>query len=876
VNLIFPASTESKDRIQARLMSWTVGFVFIYALCLTLAPAARLHTWNVTYRWTHWPAVFIWMVGFALLHRQTRKYTPDRDPYLLPIMALLSGWGLLTIWRLTPDFGIRQTIWLILCQALFWFGLKFPNLLEELRHYKYLSLSGILLLTALTLLLGNYPGGLGPRLWLGCCGIYFQPSEALKLLLVVYLAAYLCERQVTTIGLLQILTPSFLLVGSSIILLAVQRDLGTASLLIILFTLIVYLATGKRRILFISTGLLSIATLIGYNLFDVIRVRVDAWLNPWLDASGRSYQIVQSLLAFSSGGFLGSGPGLGSPGVVPVAHSDFIFSAIGEESGLLGGVGLLLLLSILTLRGLQTAIQARNAYQRLLAGGITIYLICQSILIIGGNLRLLPLTGVTLPFVSYGGSSLLVSFFSLLLLLRVSNEAQDQPAPLRHPKPYWITAALLLVSLFALALLQGWWSIFRSSALANRSDNPRRIIADRYVPRGKLLDRNNQALAYTEGQSGNYLRRVTSLATAPVVGYNSAIYGQSGAEFGFDAYLRGLEGTPTSTIWYHSLLFSQPPPGLDVRLSLDRNLQEQAAQLLEGRTGALVLLNSNTGEILAMASSPSFDPNQIEQEWTTWIEDQRAPLLNRATQGLYPPGQALIPFLLADRLSRADLPPRPSSLSYAIQGQLLECAEPLDNSASWNQILRLGCPGAALRLSEGKTGQDFQTLYHQLGFSQMPTLPLPSSPPILPDQYTSTNLSALGQDGLRISPLQMALAAATLNQQGNRPSPRLGLAVNTPLQGWIVFSSQQIQPSLPANGIVRTLPLLVANQLPIWEISANASGDEQQPIAWYLSGVQPNWQGTPLTLVILLEDASSLQASQLGRQFWQNLLSMQP
>ncbi|MCA1953675.1 MAG: FtsW/RodA/SpoVE family cell cycle protein [Anaerolinea sp.] len=876
MNLLFPTSTESKDHIQARLMSWTAGFILIYAISLTLAPAARLHSWNIAYRWTHWPAVLVWIVGFALLHRQTRKYTPDRDPYLLPIMALLSGWGLLTIWRLTPDFGIRQTLWLIVCQALFWFGLKIPNLIQELRHYKYLSLSGILLLIALTLIFGAYPGGFGPRLWLGCCGIYFQPAEALKLLMVVYLAAYLSERQATTIGLLQILTPAFLLVGSSITLLAVQRDLGTASLLIILFTLIVYLATGKRRVLLISAGLLSVAGLIGYQLFDVIRVRVEAWLNPWLDASGRSYQIVQSLLAFASGGFLGSGPGLGSPSVVPIAHSDFIFAAIGEESGLLGGVGLLLLLSILTLRGLKTAIRAANAYQRLLAGGITTYLISQSILIIGGNLRLLPLTGVTLPFVSYGGSSLLISFLSLLILLRISNDTQDQPSPLRHPEPYWTTAALLLTGLFALTLLQGWWSIIRSPALATRPDNPRRIIADRYVLRGQLLDRNNQVLAYTEGQPGNYLRRVTTSAVAPVIGYHNATYGQSGAEFGFDGYLRGLQGTPTSLVWYYSLLFSQPPPGLDVRLSLELNLQQQATQLLEGQTGALVLLNANTGEILAMASSPSFDPNQIEQQWPTWLNDQRAPLLNRAVQGLYPPGQALIPFLLADQLSRADLPNRPLALSYSLQGQLFECSQPLDTSATWNEILRFGCPTAALRLSEGKTSQDFRSLYEQIGFSQMPALPLPSSPPTQPDKNALPTLSALGQDGLRITPLQMALAASALNQQGNRPAPRLGLAVNTPTQGWIVFSNQQPQPSLPANGIVRTLPLLAANGLPIWEISANALGDEQQPIAWYLSGVQPSWQGTPLTLVIVLEDARPLQAAQLGHQFWQSLLSMQP
>ncbi len=857
-------------------MSWAAGFIFVYSTILTLAPAVRLHTWTVPYRWNHWGGVLAWLIGFAILHRQTRHQTPERDPYLLPILALLSGWGLLTIWRLDPAFGLRQTLWLLLCQALFWFGLKRPHLLEELRRYKYLSLSGILLLTALTLLFGAYPGGLGPRLWLGCCGIYFQPSEALKLLLVIYLAAYMAERQATTIGLLQILTPALLLVGSSITLLAVQRDLGAASLLIALFTLIIYLATGKRRVLIISSLLLICAGFIGYRMFDVIRLRVDAWLNPWPDSAGRSFQIVQSLLAFASGGFLGSGPGLGSPGVVPVAHSDFIFTAIGEESGLLGGIGLLLLLGILTVRGFQTALSAQNAYQRLLAGGITIYLISQSILIIGGNLRLLPLTGVTLPFVSYGGSSLLISFISLLLLLRISNETQDQPAPLRHPGPYITIGALLLSGLLALALLQGWWGIIRSQDLAARPDNPRSIIADRYVARGQLLDRSNHVLAFTDGQPGQYIRRIPNPVTAPVTGYHNSIYGQAGAEFGFNNYLRGLEGTPTSLIWYHSLLYSQPPLGLDVRLSLDLDLQTQASNLLEGKTGSLILLNSNTGEILAMSSSPSFDPNQIESEWQTWIADPRAPLLNRAVQGLYPPGRALLPFLLSERLSNTDLPNFPASLTYTIQGQTFSCATLPDPQTNWNTILRQGCPGAALRLGEGKTNQDFQQLYERLGFTQPPTLPLPVSSPILPIGQIDPKLSALGQDGLRISPLQMALASAALTQQGIRPAPRLGLAINTPAQSWIVFANQQGQTALPSNGIVRAWPMLAAPDLPIWETSASASGDEQEPIAWYLSGSQPTWQGNPFTLVLVLEDAEPTEAAQLGHQFWQDLLSGQP
>ncbi len=528
-----PPPADSKNQLQQRLFLLALAAVVLLAAVLTLAPAVRLHSWQVSYPWQHWLAVPLWAAGFSYTHTETSKRLPGRDPFLLPVTALVSGWGLMTIWRLDPAFGLRQTVWLAVGLIIFNIGLRIPNLLDLLRRYKYVWLFTGLLLTALTFVFGTYPDGQGPRLWFGFGQIFFQPSEPLKLLLIIFLAAYLADRQPVSFNLAQLLAPSLILTGASLFILIVQRDLGTASIFILLYFAITYLASGRRRILLVGAGLILIAGIAGYALFGVIQVRVDAWLTPWLDPGGSSYQIVQSLLAVASGRLLGSGIGLGSPGLVPVAISDFIFAAIAEETGFLGLVALMTLLVLLSLRAMHTAIQAPNNYRRYLAAGLGTYFMLQTILIVGGNLRLLPLTGVTLPFVSYGGSSLATSFAALLILVLLSDSSDDvEPAPLLNEKPYLFLSGWMLVCLAAVALLGGWWSIIRSDDLLTRTDNPRLSIVDRYVPRGALLDRRNTPIAVTTGEAGSLERDLLYPPLSLTVGiYSPCLWaGRSGTK----------------------------------------------------------------------------------------------------------------------------------------------------------------------------------------------------------------------------------------------------------------------------------------------------------------------------------------------------------
>ena len=713
-------------KTQRRLFVLAALFMAFYALALTLSPAARARSWDADYRFGHWLGYAVWLVGFALALRGASRYLPNSDPLLLPIIALLSGWGLLTIWRLTSTYGLRQTIWLGVALGALIFGLRLQALLDTLRRYKYIWLTSGLLLTALTLIFGTNPLGYGPRLWLGCCGVYLQPSEPLKLLLIVYLAAYLADRwRVGTLVRINIqpansqtfkpfnvLTPTLIMTGLALLLLLVQRDLGTASLFIFIYSVMIFLATGWRWIPVISAVGLSVAGVAGYLLFDVVRLRVDAWLNPWLDPSGRSYQIVQSIMAIANGGIFGRGPGMGSPGVVPIAHSDFVFAAIAEETGLVGTLGLLALLALLALRGLRISIAASDPFWRYLAAGLTAHMIAQSILIVGGNLRLLPLTGVTLPFMSYGGSSLLTSFLAILILLHISGKADDRQltAGAQPATANLQLSMLLIAALAATALVNGWWSFYRGPALLTRTDNPRRAIADLSVPRGALLDRNNTPLVETDGQPGAYTRLTHTPQLGPLLGYNHPLYGQAGLEATLDPYLRGQQGNDPFTVWWHHLLYGTPPPGLNIRLTLDLSLQNAADELLGEQAGTIIVLNAQNGEILALASHPTYDPNRLDEIWDTLIEDERAPLLNRATQGRYS-ARGLGAILFPERLP-----------------------------ASWLNFVPLRLPGDDTPLSEDST-----------------------------------------------SPISIALLTAALSNDGLQPVPKIAQAYQHPEDGWVLL-----------------------------------------------------------------------------------------
>ena len=430
---------EINGRREGMLLLIVAAFVFSNALALSVALDGQL-------LWQHLQGPLIWLITIVVTHFLLLRFRPQHDPFYLPLYALLSGWGILLIDRLAPNFLARQTMWVVLGSIILLVVTIMPSDLRPLRRYRYTLLIAGLLLLASTLIFGINPSGYGAALWLPIPLPYtgpvyfFQPSELLKLLLVIFLASYFAEResllrqsrQRGLLGTLPYLAPLLLMWGFCMILLVWQRDLGAAALFFIIFLSLLYLATGDRRYVIAGFFLLLLAGIFAYYLFDVVALRVNAWWNPWPDALDRAYQIVQSLYAIASGGLIGHGAGQGFPYYIPVVHSDFVFAAVAEEWGLVGSIALVAVFMLLAYRGMRQAMQKQHPFRSYLAVGITLLFSVQALLIMGGVTKLLPLTGVTLPFISYGGSSFIISSIMLGLLLYMSGDEAGRAADIRE------------------------------------------------------------------------------------------------------------------------------------------------------------------------------------------------------------------------------------------------------------------------------------------------------------------------------------------------------------------------------------------------------------------------------------------------------------
>jgi cell division protein FtsW (lipid II flippase) len=886
---VFALSPEDKThQREAALLCLAFAFLTLVALGLTFAQSARLQDWG------SFPGEFrqliflpVWAAGAWLLHREAERAVPQRDPFLLPIALLLSGWGALIIWRLNPAFGIRQTLWFSLACLLVLGLYRLDPKLTWLRNYRYLWMGIALTLLAITLVLGTNPLGGEPRLWLGCCGVYFQPSEPLRFFLVAFLASYLGDRLrlsgASRAGLpLRDFLPLILVWGLSVLLLVVQRDLGTGMMFLALLAILLYLATGAWQVLILSAVVALGGGVLSYFLFDVVQVRVQAWLNPWLDPSGASYQIVQSLISIASGGIVGRGPGLGSPGFVPASHTDFIFAAISEEFGLVGAVALIALLAVFVNRGLKIGLRHTDTFARFLAVGLTLTLGLQAIFIIGGVMRALPLVGITLPFVSYGGSSLLTSFASLAILLLLSQPGALERTRFRAFDSIQIGFTLAWA---LLAFIAGWWTIYRAPSLVARTDNPRRSMDSRFVKRGEITDRNGTVLAQSRGDPGGYERFYPYAAAGPVVGFDSMVYGQSGIEDTMDDVLRGLErGTLFENTW-HRLITGHPPEGENISLTLDVELQSLTMDLLADRNGAAVLLDAHSGELFVLASQPSYDPNQIEESWVDLVQDDDAPLFNRATQASYQPGLSIVPFLVAQATAQGelDLDSRVADLggTVDVNGESLACslAPPEPVKRTLENSLRYGCPEpvqkALLEAGWGPIGEAIESF----GLTEPVGIKLASA---VPGELTGIPTDAMlaqlvvGQGELRVTPLQMARAFGGLFAGAQRSPLKLVRAIEVDEGGWVEQEAVGYRvPGLSSDVVNALKEVYSAGDTGIYDLRAQAiSGSEGQLLGWYLGGLESRdrfW-----VVVVVLEGAAPYEAEGLGREIFSAAHQLSP
>jgi cell division protein FtsW (lipid II flippase) len=406
----------------------TAGFASVY-----IARQEVVSTASLSY------AAFF-LALFVAAHVVVRVALPNADPYLLPLSGLLSALGVTMIYRIEPDKAFRQGLWIVVGLVAFAAIVLFLRDHRALDGVKYVLGVTAIVLLALPALPGLGRTINGATLWVGVGDLVVQPGEFAKVFLVVFLAGYLRDnREMLSMGVGPLALPSpkhfgplLLIWGGAMLVLFQTNDLGGALLLFAIFLTMLYVATARWSFVAVGMGLFALGAYALYQVIPHVQNRVGGWLDPWKDPQDETYQLVQSIYAIASGGFFGEGLGRGvlltpegNP-YIPFLETDFIYSAIAQELGLAGAAAVVLLYLVFLYRGFKIAMLADDGFSKLLAAGLTAALAVQAFIIIGGVSGLIPLTGITLPFVSYGGSSILANFGLLALLLVVSNRVNRE------------------------------------------------------------------------------------------------------------------------------------------------------------------------------------------------------------------------------------------------------------------------------------------------------------------------------------------------------------------------------------------------------------------------------------------------------------------
>lgn len=637
--------------------------------------------------------------AFAAAHIGVRIFAPGADPAILPIVFTLSGIGITFVTRLQPDASLGQVIFLFLGVALMVGTLAVVKNLEVIKRYKYvLGIAGIILLV-LPMFIGTEI--YGSKLWIKIGGFQFQPGEFAKVLIVLFLAGYLAENREllsisnrTVLGIkfprLRLLYPLFIVWGVCLLVVAFERDLGSALLFYTIFLIMLYVATGRVSYVIIGLALLAIGAFGMYRIMSHVQVRVAIWLDPFSDAQNLGYQIVQSLFSLADGGLAGVGIGKGMADIIPVVASDMIFAAIGEEMGLLGGSAVLLLFMLFAVRGLTTAARAKSDLAAFSAAGLTAAISFQAFTIVGGVTKLIPLTGVTLPFMSQGGSSLLASFVIVALLLRAGDEATGRSTEIANTSTDLATAGyrttvrgshmrrpvldtpesgllgrvalanrltrtvFLFTALFAVLIGNiTYIQVIKASEYQDMPSNNHTINKARFIKRGSIITADGLTLAESIQQAdGTYARSYPNgNLAAHVVGYYSQQYGTMGIE---NTQNDTLTGSKDYSSWQNALnsLAGISEPGNSVQLTIDSRIQRAAEQALAGRVGAIVALDPRNGAVLAWASAPTFDNTNIQAaiEAANASDGADTSMYDRATLALYTPGSTFKVLTLASAL----------------------------------------------------------------------------------------------------------------------------------------------------------------------------------------------------------------------------------
>jgi peptidoglycan glycosyltransferase len=771
------------------LISLAIGVLGIYSVAAAaLQPLSRIY-----------PLLLSFVLIYLLFHSIARLVSPHADPLLLPIAAFLNGIGLTMIFRTRPNLLQAQLFWLGLGVVLALATLILWKRLREIENYKYLTaLAGITLLLS-PAFFGKELGG--AKLWLSIGRLSMQPAEPAKLLIVIFLAAYLKEkRELLSLSTYRRgrfsmpeprhLAPLLTMWLLSLLILIFEKDLGSSFLFLAIFLVMIYVATSRLIYVALGGGLFLMGASVCYYLFAHVRLRVDIWINPWVALAGKGYQIVQSLFALASGGFSGAGLGGGFPGYIPAVHTDFIFAAAGEELGYAGAMAILLAYLLFVQRGLAVALRSSKEFEKFLAFGLTSVFGLQSFIIIGGVTKLLPLTGITLPFMSYGGTSLVVNFVLLGLLLAVSQDSGgEQAVSLRLASDPNLSVrnifVVLLVLFLSAAASLSYWQLWAAERVKNHPANVRYLTRELTVRRGRILTEDGAVVAESRRDKRNFGRAYPFEALySHLVGFSSTRYGKSGLEKTYNSFLLGEEVGSSQSLFSPEQFVS----GNDLTITIDSRLQQTAREALGSRRGAVIALDPRTGAIKAMFSYPSFDPNSIDGSFPSLRRTADDPLVSRATQGLYPPGSTFKMVTVAGALEEGaakttDVFAGPQDL-FVHGGKVSNYGKQSFGAITLEEAFAESVNTVFAQVGLKLTGTKLVSYAETFGLNQKPPLEIEVRKSQIPLPETMDKLevawTSVGQGRLLVTPLQMALVGAAVANGGSIMQPHLLKEIRSP------------------------------------------------------------------------------------------------
>ncbi len=637
------------------------------------------------------------------------------DGYIVPLTLLLSGMGIILLYSLKDPLRDAMAYEnhikgvLLGCVVMHFSARLRPEARQRLRRYQYVWALSAIILTIGLFLFGSGPQGVRLNLF------HFQPVELIKILLVLFLASYLSERGnliadstprqksaakikipfLQSLPAKQDIAPLLVVYGFALALFVVVRDMGPGIVLFGMFLCLMYLLTGRSGFVSLGIGLLLLGGFLAYKAhFGVLPTRVDMWLHPFVNSHSNGMQLAQGYWGMATGGFEGSGLGLGIPNSIPRGGSDFAFASWAEEVGLIGAWFTIALYAVIIWRGVRISLEARSDFDRNLGFGLTLLLGIQTLLILGGVTGLLPLSGISLPFLSYGNSALVAHFFAIGVLRGIAAGSRGGLASEVHPIIPTTTRRFTFAYIAVLLIGVGGWRLgtlqyLYANDYATRSIktpdadgatrahiNPRLLAVERQIERGTIHDRNNRILATSRPNEIREVAPNTEVAShliasrgryypygsacVHILGYlDSGIGGPTGLEKTYDSELKGFTKYTDLLNDYRrqNLPGYRPRYGKDIVLTLDAEYQKMAQATLyriatqqrdkiSGKKkdrAALVLIEPTSGDTIVSVTLPSYDPNGLTSEQMQSYangedEHESARLINRAMTGLYPPG----------------------------------------------------------------------------------------------------------------------------------------------------------------------------------------------------------------------------------------------